>query len=361
LLGAGDVRAIATRLAVRPTKKLGQNFVVEPGTVRQIAAIAGPFSADDVILEVGPGLGSLTLALLAAAVGSATTGSAATGSAATGSAATGSATTGSATTGSAATGSAASGSAATDRGARIIAVEIDPVLAGELPKTIAERAPGFADRVDVVEADALGLRAGDMPASPTVLAANLPYNVAVPVVLNLLAAFPSIARGVVMVQAEVADRMCAGPGSRVYGVPSAKLAWYATSRLAGMVPRSVFWPVPNVDSKLVAFARRPAGEVLGAVDAEDAEGDLEAVGAERAAGTVSREETFKVIDAAFGQRRKTLRAALGVWAGSPVRADALLRAAEVDPGARGEALTIAQFARIAAAAKASEAGSIPRS
>ena len=161
------------------------------------------------ILEVGPGLGSLTLALIEATA---------------------------------------------QAGARVVAVEIDPVLAAELPTTIADRAPAHAGRVTVVQADALRIGHCDVPA-PTAIAANLPYNIAVPVVLNLLAAFPSIARGVVMVQAEVADRMCAGPGGRVYGAPSAKLAWYAAARLAGTVPRSVFWPVPNVDSKLVAFTR----------------------------------------------------------------------------------------------------------
>jgi 16S rRNA (adenine1518-N6/adenine1519-N6)-dimethyltransferase len=280
-LGAGDIRALASRLAVRPTKKLGQNFVVEPGTVRQIAALAGPFTADDVVLEVGPGLGSLTLALLEAAV---------------------------------------------PAGARVVAVEIDPVLAAELPKTIADRAPGVADQADVVLADALRVQAGDL-AAPTILAANLPYNVSVPVILHLLATFPSLRSGVVMVQAEVADRMCAGPGSRVYGAPSAKLAWYATARPAGTVPRSVFWPVPNVDSKLVAFGRQPPP----AVDSP-------------------REQVFAVIDAAFGQRRKTLRAALATWAGSPAEAERVLRAAGVDPGARGESLGIAEFARIAAAA-----------
>ena len=158
------------------------------------------------------------------------------------------------------------------------------------------------------------------------LAANLPYNVAVPVVLHLLAALPSLRRGVVMVQAEVADRMCAGPGSRVYGVPSAKLAWYAEARRAGTVPRGVFWPVPNVDSKLVVFTRR-----------------------DPPAATVRREEVFGVIDAAFGQRRKTLRAALAGWAGSAAEAERVLRAAGVDPGARGETLTIADFTRIAEA------------
>ena len=279
LLGAGDIRGIADRLGVRPTKRLGQNFVVEPGSVRQIAALAG-VRPGDVILEVGPGLGSLTLALLEAALRA---------------------------------------------DARLVAVEIDPVLADQLPKTIAERAPDGADRVTVLTADALAVGEQDLGASaPTALAANLPYNVAVPVVLNLLAALPSVERGVVMVQAEVADRMCAGPGSRVYGVPSAKLAWYAEARLAGTVPRSVFWPVPNVDSKLVAFTRHDPPQT-----------------------TASREDVFKVIDAAFGQRRKTLRAALAAWAGSPAKAEEALRAAGVDPGARGESLTVAEFARIA--------------
>jgi 16S rRNA (adenine1518-N6/adenine1519-N6)-dimethyltransferase len=276
LLGAGDIRHMAGRLGVHPTKKLGQNFVVEPGTVRQIAALATA-RPGDVILEVGPGLGSLTLALLGLIP------------------------------------------------TRLVAVEIDPVLAGELPRTIAERAPDVADRVTVLTADALAVGEREIGApAPTVLAANLPYNVAVPVVLHLLAALPSLRRGVVMVQAEVADRMCAGPGSRVYGVPSAKLAWYADAKPAGTVPRGVFWPVPNVDSKLVAFTRRDPPPT-----------------------TASRQEVFAVIDAAFGQRRKTLRAALATWAGSPVRAEEALRAAGVDPGARGEALTVAEFARIA--------------
>ena len=281
LLTAGDIRDIAGRLGVRPTKRLGQNFVVEQGTVRRIAALAVPRDGD-VILEVGPGLGSLTLALLEAA-------------------------------------------AATD--AKLIAVEIDPALAAELPKTIADRAPGFEDRVTVIAADAMHI-AEQQAGGATVLAANLPYNIAVPVVLHLLAAVPSLERGVVMVQAEVADRMCAGPGSRVYGGPSAKLAWFAAARPAGVVPRSVFWPVPNVDSKLVAFTRR-----------------------DPPATPASRQEVFAVIDAAFGQRRKTLRAALSGWAGSPVEAERLLRAAGVDPRARGESLGIAEFARVAEASR----------
>jgi 16S rRNA (adenine1518-N6/adenine1519-N6)-dimethyltransferase len=296
LLGAGDIRDIARRIGVRPTKKLGQNFVIEPGTARQIAAIAAPADGD-VVLEVGPGLGSLTLALLERVA---------------------------------------------EVNARLIAVEIDPVLADELLRTVAERAPEAAGLLEVVQADALRVvppgaghgggagRGGgtELPGVPTVLAANLPYNVAVPVVLNLLAAFPSLARGVVMVQAEVADRMCAPPGSRVYGTPSAKLAWYAAAKPAGTVPRSVFWPVPNVDSKLVAFARHEAPD-----------------------GDSRREDVFAVIDAAFGQRRKTLRAALAGWAGSAAQAEKVLRAAGVDPGARGEALSVGEFARISQSRK----------
>ena len=243
----GDIRELAGRLGVRPSKRLGQNFVVEPGTVRRIAALAA-LEPQDVVLEVGPGLGSLTLALLEAGAG------------------------------------------------RVVGVEIDPALAAELPRTIAARAPGLADRAAVVAADALHLEGRDLPAVPSVLVANLPYNVAVPVLLHLLAALPSLRRGLVMVQAEVADRMCAAPGSRVYGTPSVKLAWYAAVRPAGPVPRSVFWPVPNVDSRLVAFTRRDPPDT-----------------------TASREEVFAVVDAAFRQRRKTLRAALSGWAGSARR------------------------------------------
>jgi 16S rRNA (adenine1518-N6/adenine1519-N6)-dimethyltransferase len=279
-LTPGDVRAIAGRLDVRPSKRLGQNFVIEQGTVRQIATLAA-LRPDDVVLEVGPGLGSLTLALLEAGA------------------------------------------------PRIVAVEIDKVLADELPHTLAAHAPDLADRVTVLNADAMTVTAADV-GEPTVLVANLPYNVAVPVVLTLLAALPTLARGLVMVQAEVADRLCAGPGSRVYGAPSVKLAWYATARSAGTVPRSVFWPVPNVDSKLVAFTREGPGRRFPPVEG------------------ASREDVFAVIDAAFGQRRKTLRAALAGWAGSAPEAERLLRAAGIDPGARGESLTVAEFAALAA-------------
>jgi 16S rRNA (adenine1518-N6/adenine1519-N6)-dimethyltransferase len=277
LLTPSDVREIAGRLGVRPAKRLGQNFVIEPGTVRRIAALAA-VRPDDVVLEVGPGLGSLTLALLE-------------------------------------TGPAG-----------VIAVEVDPMLAGELPRTVAARAPALAGRLAVVTADALRISERDLPAAPSVLVANLPYNVAVPVVLHLLAALPSLERGLVMVQAEVADRMCAAPGSRVYGAPSVKLAWYAAARPAGTVPRTVFWPVPNVDSRLVSFRRH-----------------------DPPAAPASREEVFAVVDSAFGQRRKTLRAALSGWAGSAPEAERLLRVAGIDPGARGESLSVAEFARLAAA------------
>jgi 16S rRNA (adenine1518-N6/adenine1519-N6)-dimethyltransferase len=284
LLSPADVRELAGRLGVRPAKRLGQNFVIEHGTVRRIAALAG-LRPDDVVLEVGPGLGSLTLALLEAGP------------------------------------------------TRVIAVEVDHVLAGELPQTISSRAPGLADRVAVVTADALRIGERDLtvppggePRTPTILVANLPYNVAVPVLLHLLAAVPSLRRGLVMVQAEVADRICAGPGSRAYGAPSVKLAWFAGARPAGTVPRTVFWPVPNVDSRLVAFDRH-----------------------DPPATTASREEVFAVIDAAFRQRRKTLRAALSGWAGSAPEAERLLRAAGIDPRARGESLGVAEFARLAEA------------
>ncbi len=276
LLGPADIRGLAGRLGVRPTKRLGQNFVVDPATVRRIVTLAA-LDRRDVVLEVGPGLGSLTLGLLGA-------------------------------------------------GCQVVAVEVDPLLAGQLAGTVAERAEEDVARLSVVAGDALRVTPADLAAEPTALVANLPYNVAVPVILHLLAAVPSIARGLVMVQSEVADRMTAGPGSRVYGVPSVKLAWYAAARRAGVVPRTVFWPVPNVDSGLVAFTRRPPP---GPVDA--------------------RAAVFDVVDAAFSQRRKTLRGALARWAGGPDRAEQVLRAAGIDPGLRGEALTVADFARIAAA------------
>jgi 16S rRNA (adenine1518-N6/adenine1519-N6)-dimethyltransferase len=286
LLGPTEVRGLAARLGIQPSKRLGQNFVVDAGTVTKIAAMAR-IRADDVVLEVGPGFGSLTLPLLAAA-------------------------------------------------RQVTAVEADHVLAAELPATVAARAPQLAGRLAVVTGDAA--RVTELPGDPpSVLVANLPYNVSVPVVLHLLATVPSLRGGVVMVQAEVADRMCAPPGSRIYGVPSAKIAWFATARRAGSVGRAVFWPVPRVDSGLVELAR------------------LEPDEAARVRGTAGRAETFAVIDAAFSQRRKTLRSALAAWAGSPSAAEDTLRAADVDPALRGEALSVADFARIAAATGAGPA------
>jgi 16S rRNA (adenine1518-N6/adenine1519-N6)-dimethyltransferase len=275
LLGPAEIRAMAAELDVRPTKKLGQNFVHDPNTVRRIVELAG-VGAGDVVLEVGPGLGSLTLGLLAS-------------------------------------------------GADVVAVEIDPVLAERLPQTAAERAPEAAERLSVLGADALRVRAADLPAAPVSLVANLPYNVAVPVVLHLLAELPSLRRGLVMVQTEVADRMAAGPGSRIYGVPSVKLAWYGPARKVAAVPRNVFWPVPNVDSALVSFER-----------------------AETPVTDVDRKTLFDLVDAAFSQRRKTLRAALAGWAGSADRAGELLTAAGIDPRTRGEQLGVQDFARLAA-------------
>ena len=275
LLGPAEVRGLAEDLGLRPTKRLGQNFVHDPNTVRRIVR-AAELTADDVVLEVGPGLGSLTLGLLPAV-------------------------------------------------AAVHAVEIDPVLAARLPVTVADRAPALADRLTVTTADALRVRAADLPGpAPTAIVANLPYNVGVPVVLHLLAELAGIRRGLVMVQAEVAERLAAGPGSRAYGVPSAKLAWYAAARRAGPVPRAVFWPVPNVDSGLLAFDRRdpPPGE---------------------------RSAVFALVDAAFAQRRKALRSGLAGWAGSPAAAEDALRAAGIAPLARAETLDIADFARLAAA------------
>ncbi|MDQ4009594.1 MAG: 16S rRNA (adenine(1518)-N(6)/adenine(1519)-N(6))-dimethyltransferase RsmA [Actinomycetota bacterium] len=278
LFGAAELRELADRLGVRPTKRLGQNFVHDANTVRRIVA-AADLVADDVVLEVGPGLGSLTLALLNAVE-------------------------------------------------RVLAVEVDPVLADALPATVADRARSHASALRVLTADALRARRAEIVEAaggvqPTALVANLPYNVGVPVLLHLLTELPSLRRGLVMVQAEVADRLAAPPGSRSYGAPSAKVAWFAQVRRAGSVPRAVFWPVPNVDSGLVALTQRPAPS------------------------TVPREDVFALIDAAFAQRRKTLRAALAGWAGSAAAAERVLRAAGVDPTARGEQLTVEDYARIA--------------
>ncbi len=274
LLGPVEVRELAARLGIRPTKTLGQNFVIDPNTVRRIVRTAD-LRPDDQVLEVGPGLGSLTLALLPAVAG-------------------------------------------------VTAVELDPVLATELPTTVHRHAPAYAARLEVVTADAL--RIETLPGTPpTALVANLPYNISVPVLLHLLERFPTLRTVLVMVQAEVADRLAAGPGSRTYGVPSVKARWYADVRRAGAVGRTVFWPAPNVDSGLVAMTRR-----------------------DPPATAASRAEVFAVVDAAFSQRRKTLRAALAGWAGSPAAAEVALRSAGLDPQLRGEAITVEDFARLAA-------------
>jgi 16S rRNA (adenine1518-N6/adenine1519-N6)-dimethyltransferase len=272
LLGPAEVRSLAAELDLRPTKQRGQNFVIDANTVRRIVRESGIGPAD-VVVEVGPGLGSLTLALLEVA-------------------------------------------------GRVVALEIDDVLAARLPATIAEFAPDQADRFEVVLADAMRVTAVPGPA-PTALVANLPYNVSVPVLLHLLELLPSLERGLVMVQAEVADRLAAAPGSKVYGVPSVKAAWYADVRRAGAIGRNVFWPAPNVDSGLVAWTRR-----------------------EPPATTATREQVFAVVDAAFAQRRKALRGVLRALAPAET-VDAALAAAGVDPLARGEALGIEAFVRIA--------------
>ncbi|WP_062986471.1 16S rRNA (adenine(1518)-N(6)/adenine(1519)-N(6))-dimethyltransferase RsmA [Nocardia anaemiae] len=277
LLGPAEVRALAERLGVRPTKQLGQNFVHDANTVRRIVAAAG-VGRGDTVLEVGPGLGSLTLALL-------------------------------------------------DVVDSVVAIEIDPVLAEHLPVTVADRAPELAGQLTVVEADALRVGADKLPAAPSALVANLPYNVAVPVLLHLLAELPSITTSLVMVQAEVADRLAAEPGSRIYGVPSVKAGFFGTVRRAGAVGTQVFWPVPRVDSGLVRIERY--AEPPWPMD------------------EAHRRRVFEVVDAAFAQRRKTLRAALGNWAGSPAEAERRLVAAGIDPTARGETLDTAAFVRLA--------------
>ena len=271
LLGGNDVRELAAKLDVVPTKKLGQNFVTDPNTIRRIVG-AAKLSGEENVVEIGPGLGSLTLGLLEVAKS-------------------------------------------------VTAVEIDRRMAAALEQTIAKRAPGT--NFTLVTHDAMTLES--LPTPPDALVANLPYNISVPVLLNFLERFSTIGKGLVLVQAEVAHRLAAAPDSKVYGAPSAKLAWYAAANLAGNVGRTIFWPVPNVDSALVYFERH-----------EVALGD-----------ETLRKQTFAVIDAAFAQRRKTLRQALATWAGSAAAAEARLVNAGISPQSRGEQLTIAQFLAIA--------------
>jgi len=275
LLGPAEIRDLAEQLDLQPTKKLGQNFVVDANTVRRIVRIAGVEPGDEV-LEVGPGLGSLTLGLLEA-------------------------------------------------GARVTAVEIDPRLATQLPLTVAQLDPDAAERLTVITADAM--KVANLPGAPTRLVANLPYNVSVPVLLHLLQTVPSLQTALVMVQAEVGQRIAAGPGSKVYGSPSVKAAWYGSWSTAGQVSRQVFWPVPNVDSILVSFAR--ADSLPGSED--------------------ERAEVFALVDGAFGQRRKMLRQALAEQLGGSAAASTRLEAAGVDPTLRGEQLSMPDFLAIARA------------
>lgn len=279
LLGPAEIRDLAGLLNLQPTKKLGQNFVVDANTVRKIVSTGGVRSGETV-LEVGPGLGSLTLGLLAA-------------------------------------------------GADVVAVEIDPRLAAQLPLTVSAISARAADQLTVVTADAMSVR--DLPGQPTRLVANLPYNVSVPVLLHLLHTVPSLHSGVVMVQAEVGHRIAADPGSRVYGAPSVKAAWYGEWKIAGTISRQVFWPVPNVDSVLVSFARY----------------------AEPRGTEAERQTLFGLVDSAFGQRRKMLRQSLASFTGDSARAIRLLAAAGVEETARGEALGINEFHALARAWNAS--------
>ncbi|WIE64231.1 16S rRNA (adenine(1518)-N(6)/adenine(1519)-N(6))-dimethyltransferase RsmA [Curtobacterium sp. MCLR17_036] len=271
LLGPAEIRDLAAELDVTPTKKLGQNFVHDANTVRRIVSVAG-VTPSARVLEIGPGLGSLTLGL-------------------------------------------------TETGAPVTAVEIDKRLAAKLPATVAAMQPDAT--LTVVQQDAMTVAASDLDVEPTHLVANLPYNISVPVLLHLLATFPSIERSLVMVQAEVGYRLAAGPGSKVYGSPSVKAAWYGSWSTAGLVSRQVFWPVPNVDSVLVAFDRHepPGDETL-------------------------RSRVFTLVDAAFQQRRKMLRQSLSGVLGGSGPASEVLTAAGIDPTARGEAIGVDDFVRL---------------
>ena len=276
LLGRTEIRRIANELDFRPRKSLGQNFVHDANTVRRIVSASG-ISRSDLVLEVGPGLGSLTLALL-------------------------------------------------DRGATVIAVEIDPVLAERLPQTVAEHSNSEIQQLTVLNRDILTVRRDELAIAPTAVVANLPYNIAVPALLHLLAEFPSIQTLTVMVQAEVAERLAAEPGGKEYGVPSVKMRFYGRVRRCGVVPPTVFWPIPRVYSGLVridryATAPWPTDEVF-------------------------RQQVFQLVDIAFAQRRKTSRNAFLEWAGSGNESANRLLAASIDPSRRGETLSVEDFVRL---------------
>ncbi|MFM1994521.1 MAG: hypothetical protein RLZZ610_38 [Actinomycetota bacterium] len=270
LLGSSEIRRLAAELDLRPTKKLGQNFVIDPNTIRKIVAAAG-LGPKDKVVEIGPGLGSLTLGLL-------------------------------------------------EKVNQLAVVEFDSRLAERLKQTLDQRASGHTTHI--IDADAMTVT--DLPFAPDALVANLPYNISVPVLLHFLESFSSLKKGLVLVQAEVAARLIALPGSKTYGSPSAKLAWYANATSGGVVSRNIFWPIPNVDSALVYFEKR-----------------------ENSFPEHLRKEVFRVVDAAFGQRRKTLRQAIAEWAGSPAKAEELLTSAGISPQARGEDLAIDDFVRLA--------------
>jgi 16S rRNA (adenine1518-N6/adenine1519-N6)-dimethyltransferase len=277
-LGAGEIRKLADKLGLRPSKSLGQNFVIDGNTCRRIVR-SSEIDSNDIVLEIGPGLGSLTIALL-------------------------------------------------DVAREVIAVEIDSRLAEQLPKTIAVHLPEKFNDLHVINSDALLLT--KITPEPRALVANLPYNVSVPVLLHILEHFPSISRGIVMVQAEVAERLAAQPGSKSYGVPSVKLAWWAKAQLAGAISREVFWPVPRVDSLLLSFTRHPKPEQGSLREEEEL-----------------RRRTFAVIDKAFAQRRKMLRSALGDYLGSSAESASRLTELGIDPTARAENLTLQDFVAIA--------------
>ena len=270
LLGSGEIRRLAEELDLRPTKKLGQNFVIDPNTIRKIVA-AADLSPRDKVVEIGPGLGSLTLGLL-------------------------------------------------EKVNQLAVVEFDSRLATRLQQTLEQRASGH--KCQIITADAMNVT--QLPFEPDALVANLPYNISVPVLLHFMETFPTLKKGLVLVQAEVAARLIAPPGSKTYGSPSAKLAWYAKSSSGGVVSRNIFWPIPNVDSALVYFEKR-----------------------EEQFPQHLRPEVFRVIDGAFAQRRKTLRQALADWAGSPSEAERLLVEAGISPQSRGEDLIIDDFVRLA--------------
>jgi 16S rRNA (adenine1518-N6/adenine1519-N6)-dimethyltransferase len=270
LLGSGEIRRLATELDLKPTKKLGQNFVIDPNTIRKIVAAAN-LSPRDKVVEIGPGLGSLTLGLL-------------------------------------------------EKVNSLEVIEFDSRLADRLKQTLDQRASGH--KCHIIAADAMDVT--ELPFEPDALVANLPYNISVPVLLHFMETFPTLTKGLVLVQAEVAARLIAPPGSKTYGSPSAKLAWYAKASSGGVVSRNIFWPIPNVDSALVYFEKR--------------EDEFPAA---------LRLEVFRVIDGAFAQRRKTLRQALSDWAGSPAEAERILVEAGISPQARGEDLIIDDFVRLA--------------